>query len=92
MDTVTTIIVTVLGNAVVTGVIVFLFQKRTENSFARKLEEFKAHLAYSNFEQQQRFSAMHPKRVETLEILYKKYYDFFEVFGEWTDSVRADRL
>ena len=73
MDTATTIVVTVLANAIVTGVVVFLFQKRTENSFARKLEEFKSRLQYSNFEQQTRFTASHARRVETLEILYRKF-------------------
>ncbi len=66
-------ILTVLANAIVTGIIVYLIQKKIENSFAKKMEEFKSSLQYSNFEQQTKFARIHEKRTETLETLHQKF-------------------
>lgn len=78
MNTIETIILTVLANAIVTGIIVYLIQKKIESSFAKKMEEFRANLQYSNFEQQTKFVRSHEKRVATLESLHEKYLVFVE--------------
>ena len=62
MDPVTTIIVTVLANAVVTGIIVYFVQKK-----------FEVRLQKSLFEYQTRFSKTYQDRVETLANLYQKF-------------------
>jgi len=47
-------------------------------------------LQYEVFEQQQKFSAMHPKRVEVLQTLYEKYNNFVDTFYEWSQGIEAD--
>ena len=75
--------VTVLANAIVTGIIVYLIQKKIESSYSKKLEEFRASLQYSIFEQQTKFAKVHPKRVKIIENLYKKFMDFDQALDEW---------
>jgi hypothetical protein len=86
MNPITLMLLTVVANALVTGIIVYLIQKRIERSYTRQMEEFKASLQYSNFEQQTKFAKIHEKRVETLETLYQKYSlirdSFREIIGE----------
>ncbi len=62
MDTTTSLILTVTINALVTGVIIFLFQKRVERREATKA-----------FQEQTKFKRFHEKRAETLEALYPKF-------------------
>ena len=88
MDPITTIIVTVLANAIVTGVIVYLIQKRIERSYARQMEEFKADLQYSNFEQQTKFARSQEKRVEALEGIYEKFLDVTSAEHEVIDETK----
>lgn len=90
MDPITAIIVTVLANAVVTGVIVYFIQKRVESTFAKKLEEFKAKLQYSSFEEQTKFVQLHTQRVETLQTLYKKFVLFTVTLGDWVRLMAVD--
>ena len=71
-------ILTVLANAIVTGIIVYRLQKKMEITYAKQMEEFRANLQYSIFEQQTKFAYIHAKRVEALETLYSK----FAIFGE----------
>ncbi len=78
MDTTTTLVLTILANAIVTGIIVYVFQKRIENSFARSMEEFKAEIQLSVFEQQIKFTRNYEKMVDTLETLCRHYGDFAE--------------
>jgi len=77
MDTIATIIVTAFINIMITSIIsnlvFYRYQKRIESSFAEKLEETKASLAYSIFEQQTKFTTNYARRVETLDTLYKKF-------------------
>jgi len=86
MDTTQTIILTSIVNIILTGlvggIVIYVVQKRIESSFTKKLEEFKASLAYSNFEQQTRFVSAHTKRIETLQVLYKKLVLYSESYVE----------
>lgn len=66
---------TAILTAAFTGVIVFLFQKRIENSFARKLEDYKADLQKSAAEHQIKFSRNLPKALDVLEAYHKKLAD-----------------
>lgn len=66
--------------ATFTGLIIYFLQKRMERTLTREMKEFEAMLQFSNFEQQQKFSAMYPKRVEVLHALYRLY----EVFAKTT--------
>ncbi len=86
MNTITTVVVTVLANAIVTGIIVYFLQKKIEHSFARKMEEFKASIQYSIFEQQTKFKMIHEKRVEALESLCGKYKVFCEAMRKDLDK------
>lgn len=54
-------IATAIVTVLLSGIVLFLFQEKIKNSFAKSL-----------FEHQTKFSAIHPKRVETLETLYQK--------------------
>lgn len=70
MDAITTIVVTVLANAVVTGIIVYLIQKKFEVKFQKSL-----------FEHQTRFSRIYQDRVETLANLYQKFTTYKKDFS-----------
>lgn len=61
MDQITLLILTVAINALVTGTIVFIFQKRIESNIAQK-----------NFEHQIRFSKLYPKSLDVIEIYRQK--------------------
>lgn len=65
MNPITTIIVTVLGNAIVTGIIVYFIQKK-----------FEAKLQKSLFEHQTKFSRTYPKTLEVLETLHQKLLNY----------------
>jgi len=73
MNPLTLTILTVVANAIVTGIIVYLIQKKIESSFAKQMEEFKASLQYSNFEQQTKFVKSHEKRTEIIVTLHQKF-------------------
>jgi hypothetical protein len=82
MNPITLMILTVLANATITGIIGYFIQKKIENSFAKKIEEFRASLQYSIFEQQTKFAKIHPKRVEILENLHQKFILFADTCGK----------
>src|SRR3972149_615711 len=90
MNPIILMIVTVLANAIVTGIIVYLIQKRIESSYTKKLEEFRARLQLSNFEQQTKFAKIHAKRVEALENLYQKFVIVSVGFTEMIDKAIED--
>ena len=75
---------TVLANAIITGIIVYLFQKK-----------FEANLQKSLFEHQTKFSRNYAKQVETLETLYQKFTVFEQAFRrlDWAivDSYRKSK-
>ncbi len=75
MNPIATIIVTVLANAVFTGVIVYLFQKN-----------FEAKLQKSLFEHQTKFSKTYKDRMETLENLYQKFIIYKADFSHVVDE------
>ena len=73
-------ILTVLANAIVTGIIVYFFQKK-----------FEANLQKSLFEHQTKFSRNYAKQVETLETLYQNYIIYKTDFNNMTlEAMRAD--
>ena len=74
---ITWLILTVILNALFTGVIVSYFNKRLEAKFAKQM-----------FEDQLKFKMIHEKRIETLENLYKK----FVVFNKTLEKVIRDLL
>jgi hypothetical protein len=59
----------VVFTALVGGIVVYVIQKKIDASIQKSL-----------FEHQTKFSAIHAKRVETLENLYRKFYVFEEAF------------
>ncbi len=61
MDQILLMVLTVAANALVTGIIVFIFQKRMESSIVRK-----------NFEHQVKFSKFYNKSLEVIETLRQK--------------------
>ena len=61
MDQITLLILTVVINALVTGTIVFIFQKRIEASIAKK-----------DFEHQIKFSKLYPKSLDVIETYRQK--------------------
>ncbi len=69
---ISTIIFTSLTSALITGVIVYLIQKSIDNSFTKKMEEFRASIQYTLFEQQTKFTRTYQKKIETLELLNGK--------------------
>ena len=73
MNPVELMLLTVLANAIVTGIIVYLIQKRIERSYTMQMEEFKANLQYSNFEQQTKYKEIYTKRVKALEDIFQKF-------------------
>ena len=58
---ISTIVFTSLTSAVISGVVVYLIQKSIENSFIKKMEEFRASIQYSLFEQQTKFTKNYQK-------------------------------
>jgi len=60
---------TAILTAVFTGLLLFYFQKRTENSFAKSL-----------FEYQTKYEISLPNRLKTLESLHNKFIDFVDKF------------
>ena len=80
MNPITLMLLTVVANALVTGIIVYLIQKKIEHAYTKQMEEFKASIQYSLFEQQTRFTRIHEKRAETLETLYQKFSLFADAF------------
>ena len=75
MDPITLMLLTVVANAIVTGIIVYLIQKRIERSYTRQMEEFRANIQKSLFEHQIKFSKVYPKTLEVLEIYNQKIFD-----------------
>src|SRR6266508_2411330 len=90
MNPTQTIIVTVLANAIVIGIIVYLIQKRIESSFAKKLEEFKASLQKSSVEHQIKFSTTYPKTLEILETYRKKLVHYSNVLEKSHSTVNEE--
>jgi len=71
MDPILLMVLTVAANALVTGIIVFIFQKRMESSIIRK-----------NFEHQVKFSKFYNKSLEVIETLRQKMILFRTVVIE----------
>jgi hypothetical protein len=83
-----TSIIDAIISGLVGGIVIYVIQKRIENSFAQKLEQFKAQLQYSNFELQTRFTETFGKRVKALEILYQKLLDFQSIYFDTYMSIQ----
>jgi hypothetical protein len=94
MDTIAIIIVTAFVNIVISSIVSTLIfyrvQKKTELSFAKKLEEFRANLQYSNFEQQTKFARLHAKRMEVLETWFQKFREFEDALNAGISALRDD--
>jgi hypothetical protein len=71
VDPIGLMLLTVAVNALVTGVLLFIFQKRFESRYAKR-----------QFEDQVKFQRMHEKRVEALENLHKKLSDYTQSLVE----------
>ena len=69
---ISTIVFTSLTSAVISGVVVYLIQKSIENSFIKKMEEFRASIQYSLFEQQTKFTKNYQKSTETILIFHQQ--------------------
>jgi hypothetical protein len=59
-------------NLVLTGILLYVFQRVIDERSARRLEEFKTDLKSTAFERETKFSKLHEKRVGVLAELYTK--------------------
>jgi hypothetical protein len=80
INTVPEPLATAILTATFTGIIILYLQKRIENSFAEKLEEYKTNLQKSSTEHQIKFSKTYPKTLEVLETGYQKFRDLSQHF------------
>ncbi len=69
---ISTIIFTSLTSALITGVVVYLIQKSIENSFTKKLEEFRARLELSVFQKQTKFTKNYQESTKTILDFHQK--------------------
>jgi len=76
MDPITQILLTVGLNALVTGVFVYLFQKRVERNA---------------FKEQTKFTRSHEKRAETLEALYPKFRIFSDQLNKLLENAFIEK-
>jgi len=74
---ITWLILTVVLNALVTGTLIFYFQKRMETRFEQR-----------SFEDQTKFKRLYEKRVEALETLYQKFIVFTDHLKEVIENSR----
>ena len=72
------LIIAVIVDVILTGLIVFYFQKRLESKLGRE-----------NTEHQIRFADLYAKRVKTLEQFYEKYVVFENAIEEMSSNARA---
>jgi hypothetical protein len=83
MDTIATIIVTAFINIIITGIVTNLifyrYQKRIEESFSEKLEQFRHGLQKLSTEHHVKFSRNYPKTVEVLETYNQRLYEYFQI-------------
>jgi hypothetical protein len=89
MDPITLLVVTVVANALVTGVIVYTIQKSIESSYTKKIDDHRAVLQLNNFEQQTKFSNIYAKRLETLESVYRKYLSFADSLAKLISEIEV---
>jgi hypothetical protein len=61
-----------LINLVVTGILLYVFQRVIDERSAKRLEKFKAELQSTTFEGETKFTKLHETRVHVLAELYKK--------------------
>jgi hypothetical protein len=72
------LITAVIVDVILTGLIVFYFQKRLESKLGRE-----------NTEHQIRFADRYAKRVKTFEEFYQKYIAFENAIGEMSNNAKA---
>ena len=61
-----------LINLVVTGILLYVFQRMIDERSAKRLEKFKAELQSTTFEKEIKFSKLHETRMQVLAELYKR--------------------
>ena len=64
----------VFVNLVLTGILLYVFQRVIDERSVRRLEKFKAELKSESFEKETRFSKLHEKRLDIIAELYGKLY------------------
>ena len=60
------------GNAIFSGIIIYLGQKIIDKSFAKDLEKYKSNLEKESFKYKTRYEKLHAERAEVIKELYKK--------------------
>jgi hypothetical protein len=78
--------------ATFTGLLLFYFKTRIENSFAEKLEQFKAQLQKSSTEHQIKYSKTFPKTLETLETIHQKFINLRQLLVELPYDLSDEEL
>jgi len=63
-----------LINLVVTGLLLYVFQKIIDERSARRLEKFKIELQSATFENETKFSKLHERRMDIVAGLYMRLY------------------
>lgn len=93
---VSTIVLTSLTSALISGVVVYLIQKSIENTFTKRMDEFRANLELSIFQQQTKFSKNYQKSTETILTFHEKLVairnDFDSYIKLYTKIVGTQKL
>lgn len=64
--------VQVFVNLVLTGILLYVFQRVIDERSAKRLENFKTELQLNTFERQTKFSKLHERRAQVIEEIYRK--------------------
>jgi hypothetical protein len=69
-------------NLVLTGVLLYVFQRVIDERSVKRLEKFKTELQSISFEHETKFSRLHEIRVEVVAGLYKRLFDTQQSLAE----------
>ncbi len=71
----------VIVNLILTGILLYVFQRVIDERSERRLEKFKVELRSTAFEQETKFSKLHEIRSTVIAELYKKLFRFREALS-----------
>jgi hypothetical protein len=78
-------------NLVLTGVLLYVFQRVLDERSAKRLEEFKAELKATAFEKEIKFSKLHETRVQVLAEIRKKLLHMSDILSSLKLVVTSDK-
>ena len=77
-------------NLILTGVLLYVFQRVVDERSARRLEEFKAELKSTAFEKEIKFSKLHETRMQVLAELYRQLSHISKTLGSLKRVIKLD--